>query len=535
MESDVLGRIAPNSTPVQADMISYQGVVPKVGDYVVVEGDESNLLGMISNVVRGALELARSDLLQANYYDTILEVVGSPSDWLKATIRMIGKLEGQKLAGLPRAPPPTGALVRRAPAELLQRIFAPPPGKEGIKLGNLLTREDVVIHLDPDELISRHLAVLAVTGGGKSNSVAVILDEIIRMGGVAILFDVHSEYAGMSLDCPHCEVEIIDPILDPNTLSVEELGNLMRVTYDSAPKQFIYLKAAFRSAKELLIKERLGEYLDKAELRADRDDLLAGIQAIVKLSLMKEKDNEDDPYLLRYAPGDKGSIESLLAKVDFIRTKYGRVLKPAAGELADHLNYGKLLIVDLGQLDSDLTDVVVGKTLYTILYRAKAKRTGRGYLEFPSPVLAVLEEAHTLIPSVEYTYTSQAASSIAKEGRKFGVGLCLVSQRPKRLNSDVLSQMVNKIILRVVEPDDQAYIRRATEFLSEEMISYLPSLNVGEAIVVGPMVKIPALVKVRLFEGKRGGESLRAYEMWKEGLKNRLNATPDEYYETIGD
>ncbi len=534
MENDVLGRIAPNSTPIQADMISYQGVVPKVGDYVVVEGDETDLLGMISNVVRGALELARSDLLQANYYDTILEVVGSPSDWLKATIRMIGKLDGQKLAGLPRTPPPTGALVRRAPAELLQQIFAPPPGKEGIKLGNLLTREDVTIHLDPDELISRHLAVLAVTGGGKSNSVAVILNEIIRMGGVAILFDVHSEYAGMSLDCPHCEVEVIDPILDPNTLSVEELGNLMRITYDSAPKQFIYLKSAFRSAKELLIRERLGEYLDKAEIKADRDDLLAGIHAIVKLSLIREK-NEEDPYLLKFPSNDRGSIESLLAKVDFIRTKYGRVLKPAAGELVDHLNYGKLLIVDLGQLDSDLTDVVVGKTLYTILYRAKDKVISKGYLDFPTPVLAVLEEAHTLIPSVEYTYTSQAASSIAKEGRKFGVGLCLVSQRPKRLNSDVLSQMVNKIILRVVEPDDQAYIRRATEFLSEEMISYLPSLNVGEAIVVGPMVKIPALVKVRLFKGKRGGESLKAYEMWREGLKKRLNATPDEYYRSIGD
>lgn len=533
MENDVLGRIAPNSTPVQADMIAYQGVVPKVGDYVVIEGDESDLLGMVSNVVRGALELERSDLLQANYYDTILKVVGSPSDWLKATIRIIGKLVSGDLSGLPRAPPPTGALVRRAPAELLQRIFAPPSGKEGIKLGKLMTREDVTVHLDPDELISRHLAVLAVTGGGKSNSVAVILEEIVRMGGVAILFDVHSEYAGMSFDCPHCEVEVVDPVLDPNTLSTEELGNLMRVTYDSAPKQFIYLKGAFRNAKELLIRERLGEYLEKAEIEAEMDDLLAGIHAIIKLSLYEGRD-ADDPYLLAYSPNDKSSIESLLAKVDFIRSKYGGVLRPTAGELADHLNYGKLVIVDLGQLDSDLTDVVVGKTLFTILHRAKAKRTGRGYLDFPTPVLAVLEEAHALIPSAEYTYTSQAAASIAKEGRKFGVGLCLVSQRPKRLNSDVLSQMVNKIILRVVEPEDQAYVRRATEFLSEEMTSYLPSLSVGEAVVVGPMVRIPALVKVRLFEGKRGGESLRAYEMWREGLEKRISASPDEYYRSIG-
>ncbi len=532
MESDILGRIAPNSTPVQAEMIAYAGVVPKVGDYVVIDSEESQLLGMVSNVVRGALELARSDLLQANYYDTILEVVGSPSDWLKATIRMIGVLSGGELAGLPRAPPPTGALVRKAPADLLRRIFAPPEGREGIKLGKLLTRGDVVVHLDPDELISRHLAVLAVTGGGKSNSVAVILEEIVRMGGVAILFDVHSEYTGMSFGCPHCEVETVDPVLDPNTLTVEELGSLLGVTYDNAPKQFIYLKAAYKRAKELLIRERLGEYLRRAEIEAEMDDLLAGMQAIIQLSL-REKDS-DDRFLIAFPSSDRGSVESLLAKVDFVRSKYGRVLRPAAGELVDHLNYGKLVIVDLGQLDSDLTDVVVGKTLYTILMRAKLKRIGRGYEDFPTPVFAVLEEAHALIPSVEHTYTSSAAASIAKEGRKFGVGLCLVSQRPKRLNSDVLSQMVNKIILRVVEPEDQAYVRRATEFLSEEMVSYLPSLDVGEAVVVGPMVKIPALVKVRLFEGKRGGESLKAYEMWREGLRKRLSASPDEYYDSIG-
>ncbi len=528
----MLGRIAPNSTPIQAEMIAYSGMVPKVGDYVVIDSDESQLLGMISGVVRGALELERGDLLQANYYDTILKVVGSPSDWLKATIRMVGVLSNGELVGLPRAPPPTGALVRRAPADLLRGIFAPPHGREGIRLGRLLTRDDVVVHLDPDELISRHLAVLAVTGGGKSNSVAVILEEIARMGGVAILFDVHSEYTGMSLDCPHCQVETVDPVLDPNTLTLEELGNLLRVSYDNAPKQFIYLKAAYRSARELLIRERLSEYLDRADIDAERDDMLAGMQAVIQLSL--SRDREEDRYLLNFPSNDRGSIESLLAKIDFVRSKYGRVLKPAAGELVDHLNYGKLVIVDLGQLDSDLTDVVVGKTLYTILMRAKLRRIGRGYDDFPVPVLAVLEEAHALIPSTERTYTSSAAASIAKEGRKFGVGLCLVSQRPKRLNSDVLSQMVNKIILRVVEPDDQAYVRRATEFLSEEMTSYLPSLNVGEAVVVGPMVRIPALVKVRLFAGKRGGESLRAYDMWREGLRRRLSASPDEYYDSIG-
>ncbi len=530
MESNILGRIAPNSTPIQADMIAYEGIVPKIGEYVIIEGDEGPLLGMISNVVRGAIELSRGDLLQANYYDKILDLLGSPSDWSKATIRIIGGLDGDELSGLPRAPPPTGALVRRAPKYLLSKIFIPPNGR-GLRIGKLMTREDIDVYLDPNELVARHLAILAVTGGGKSNSVAVILEEILRMGGVAILFDIHSEYVGMSFsDCEHCEVEVIEPVLDPNYLSVDELASLLNISYSSAAKMYIYLKKAYKMAKTLLNKEMLIDKIDKAGIEAEKDDLLAGIQAILTLSL-----EEDGEELIHINSRDRDSVVGLISRIEYVRSSYGRVLRPTAGELVDHLNYGKLVIVDLGQLGSDLTDVVVGKTLTTILLRAKDKKVGRGYETFPTPVLAVLEEAHTLIPPGANTYTSTAAASIAKEGRKFGVGLCLVSQRPKKLDSDVLSQMVNKIILRIVEPEDQSYVRRATEFLSEEMISYLPSLNVGEAVIVGPMIRMPALVKVRYFSGKRGGESLDAHRLWSEGLHRRLSASPDEYYGSIGD
>ncbi len=529
MESDSLGKVAPGTTPLSVHMVAYEGVIPRVGEYVILEDGDIRVLGMITDVIMGASELEREDLLQANYYDKILKLIERPSNWIKASIKMIGVLDGNKISGTPKVPISPAADVKRAPTDILTEIFKPDDG-DGIRIGRLMTRDDVDVYLDPDEILSRHLAILAVTGAGKSNTVAVILEEILRLGGVALLFDIHSEYSNMSLDCDRC-IETIQPEIDPSTLSLDEIAKLIGISYESAAKIYIFLKRAYINAKKLLMREELSYYIKRAGIDSDPQDLLAGIHAIVKLSV-DEEGKSDDENLIKYSRRDKDSVLNLLARLEHVRDRYSRVLVSRAGEIVDHLNYGKLVVVDLGQLDTELTDIVVGKTLLTLLERAKARRMGSND-RIPIPVLSVIEEAHILVPSTMDTYTNYAASKIAREGRKFGVGLCLVSQRPKGINTDILSQMVNKIILRVIEPEDQAYIRRATEFLSEDMVNYLPSLDIGEAVVVGPMIKIPALIKVRLSKAKRRGESLKARELWKMGIERK--DFEDSYYSAIGD
>ncbi len=530
MESDSLGKVAPGTTPLSVQMVAYEGVIPRVGEYVILEDGGIRVLGMITDVIMGASELEREDLLQANYYDKILKLIERPSNWVKASIKMIGVLDGKKISGTPKVPISPATDVKRAPTDILTEIFKPNEG-DGIRIGKLMTRDDVDVYLDPDEILSRHLAILAVTGAGKSNTVAVILEEILRLGGVALLFDIHSEYSNMSLDCDSCYIETIQPEIDPLTLSLDEIAKLIGISYESAAKIYIFLKRAYFNARKLLMREELYDYIKRAGIDSDPQDLLAGIHAIVKLSIDGEGES-DDENLIKYSRKDRESVLSLLARLEHVRDRYSRVLVSQAGEIVDHLNYGKLVVVDLGQLDTELTDIVVGKTLLTLLERAKARRMGSN-VWIPIPVLSVIEEAHILVPSTMDTYTNYAASQIAREGRKFGVGLCLVSQRPKGINTDILSQMVNKIILRVIEPEDQAYIRRATEFLSEDMVKYLPSLDIGEAVVVGPMIKIPALIKVRLSKAKRRGESLKARELWKMGTEKK--DFEDDYYSAIGD
>ncbi|TRM86120.1 hypothetical protein DJ521_06255, partial [Sulfolobus sp. E3] len=129
--------------------------------------------------------------------------------------------------------------------------------------------------------------------------------------------------------------------------------------------------------------------------------------------------------------------------------------------------------------------------------------------------ISVIEEAHVFLSKNENTLTKYWASRIAREGRKFGVGLVIVSQRPKGLDDNILSQMTNKIILKIVEPNDKKYILESSDNLSEDLVEQLSSLDVGEAIIIGKIVKLPAIVKIDKFEGKLLGADPDMLKEWK--------------------
>ncbi|MGC9189765.1 MAG: ATP-binding protein, partial [Conexivisphaera sp.] len=112
------------------------------------------------------------------------------------------------------------------------------------------------------------------------------------------------------------------------------------------------------------------------------------------------------------------------------------------------------------------------------------------------------------------TKTRETAARIAREGRKFGVSLVIVSQRPQRLDQDVLSQMGSLAVGRLLNQRDRSFVQDSSEFLTEEMTGYLPDLNPGEAILVGQWVKLPAMVKVDRVEEKLVGMDVDAVGEW---------------------
>ena len=120
------------------------------------------------------------------------------------------------------------------------------------------------------------------------------------------------------------------------------------------------------------------------------------------------------------------------------------------------------------------------------------KQKGKEISDLIHPIFVIIEEAHVFIPKDHDTSAKYWAAKIAREGRKFGLGLGIVSQRPRSVDLNVLSQMGSFAIMKIIQEDDQRQIASATESTSRELIAQLTSLNVGDAVLVGQWTNLPS-------------------------------------------
>ncbi|WP_456452254.1 DNA double-strand break repair helicase HerA [Thermococcus sp.] len=500
--------------------------------------------------------------LDLNEYGESIEA----NEALIATVRVLGRIvsNGSRVEVAPnRVPIPNGRAVYRVNDELLKAIYNGGPGY--IEIGTLLLRETVPIYLDVNELVSRHFAVLAVTGAGKSNAVAVMLGEIIeKLRGTVVVLDPHGDYVKLSLPETGREyVKIIESKIKPEEMDGEELADLMEVQRNAAIQRNFLLKA-WETVKH-------------------ENPQLGGRELIEELRLKLEKWARDregsywDEYLQGYRELEKidsntvGTITRLTMRISRFLRNYGHVL--TSEDIVAQIEPGKVNVIDLGPLDEGQMKVVVGKLIQKVFEarvdyeKARKKlerirdelRAGRavktsaveGEVEelerimkeietksraLAEPILLIVEEAHIFAPQGEKNEAVRILGRIAREGRKFGVGLGVVSQRPNKLNEDILSQTNTKIILRIVNPKDQDYVLKASEQLSEDLLRDITSLGKGEAVIVGQAISLPALVKIHNFKargGDYGGEDIGVVSRWRKRAEDeeRERRIREEYEE----
>ena len=140
-----------------------------------------------------------------------------------------------------------------------------------------------------------------------------------------------------------------------------------------------------------------------------------------------------------------------------------------------------------------------------------------GGVTLKCPTFLIVEEAHNFAPrsmSDRPILSRSILRKIAREGRKFGVGLCVVSQRPNRLDSDVLSQCNTQVIMKIVNPADQEHIRQSVETVTEDIVADLPGLSRGEAILAGSAVRLPIPVRIRERRTEVGSEDIDVVGEW---------------------
>jgi DNA helicase HerA-like ATPase len=489
----LLGICVDQTSPYSLIFISKEPI--SVGEYVVIDDEVRKLLGIVSSVYSENPYITES-IINPEYVQKINNLTNNMIKY-KAIVNLLGEITENGLSSL-KYPPRPSRNIYKADNEILKKVFKI-DDKKFVKIGTLLNNKEIPVYINLEQAIIRHLAILAITGAGKSNTVAVLIEKIAQKNGTALIFDIHGEYKIRSFN-------IIEPKINPYSLDVDEIAGLIGVDMDTSAQMYYLLSEIIEEIKRRNLSNDEEDTLSKELRKTFLEDLISELD---NLKNDKEKIRE-------YG---KDTTFRLLNRLKNLKNKFGSLFIDGATELLKRIEEGRINVLDLSGLDEDKADIIISHVLTAILNDRK-KESKNKYLK--APIVCILEEAHLFASAHRRTRSKYILNRIAREGRKFGVGLWIISQRPKGLDPDILSQMNNMIILKLVEPEDQAHVRRASESLSEELMKYLPSLNPGEAIIVGNMVRIPILVKIEKSSTKIQGQDPNVIDEWE-----RLRQKPE--------
>ena len=475
----------------------------RIGEFVAVKFSKPDdvYLASITNILSFNEYLLDKFSTDPDIVDRIVQSFNSKANFI-GELRLLGKYDdASKSMILPRHPPIPGDKVYRYPTPILTKIFS----QGTIEVGSLLSNENVRVSLNLNNLISRHFAILAITGAGKSNTVAVILKQLLlKYFPSIVVIDPHEEYVSLMKD--------------------KEIGKMVKVFSPTKRPGVTQLRFKLSNFNDDQLIEMLG-IPSNATLQID---LFKDQYAKLK----KAKEQQEQPFgiedlekqfeLILHDEEQKklhSQARGLLARLRTSALKQfidAKIETPLSGNNVGLTKKGQLTIITTGLLSARIRDAMIRQLLTRIFNGAMRYRRGEEGEKTEGPVLIILEEAHNFAPSEGYSKSLEIIAKIASEGRKFGVGLGVVTQRPGRISANLLSQCNTQIIMRIVNPRDQKQIENSAEAISADLLADLPAFNKGEAVIIGPSIPIPAIVKIDKFQGELGGSDIPIEEEWSK-------------------
>jgi DNA helicase HerA-like ATPase len=514
----LVGVVGEISTPVEIDLKSPHPVPPgtyvyikfKVRDPTTGSEDVREVVGVVGSVMFKSYTpvIPYSSAMPESYISEFKR-----DCYMKVVI--VADITGGR-AEPPRYPPPPETPVYLAKPEHL-KILYPYNVDTGVKIGYLLGYQELEVSVDINAL-AKHLLVVGTTGSGKSNFVAVLIDRVAKVGGAVVVFDVHGEYVDMQ-----SESQTVHVIPYPATI------NLVKTPIDILTRFIVPEPAAtkqrrlLRNALKLLNKD-LEEIASKNRLPYSEAVKKLYIEKCFKPSTQKQEGELSTVEMYReilkikitqVAGGGSargGAVEQLLDKVDdFFEWHPTSLDNPNVSELVDCSN---IVVVDVSLFTDAEKDFLLKVVTEDLLDSLKSRRI--------PPILLVVEESHLFIKSGTSTWSKESLQRFSREGRKFGGMLAIVSQRPRALDTDVVSQVQNFVLLKLVQKTDRIFITEVSDILSEEYINILPSLSPGQAVLLGEWIgRYPALIKIDLHKGKRVGATPNIVAEWRKRLEEK--------------
>ncbi len=439
-----------------------------------------------------------------------------------ANIDFLGEGQEEKLTGrlhsfrrgVTRYPTP-GSMVYPATTPDLKQVYAS-DGRDAITIGKVYPTKDIRAGLYVDAMLGKHFALLGSTGTGKSTSAAIILHRICEAApeGHIVMVDPHGEYSaafrhtGMIFDVSnlqmpywlmnfeeHCEVLLTSS------------GNDRQVDADILAKCLLVARK----------KSRLAEQMGKITVDSPIPYLLSDLSTEVQDQMGKlDKATNSAPYMRI-----KNKLDELKADPRYQFMFSGMLVGDTMADFISKVfrmpsNGKPISIIDVSGVPSDITATVVA-----VLSRLVFDFAIWGREEKTTPVLLVCEEAHRYVPNEAHAdgnSVGKILSRIAKEGRKYGISLGLITQRPSDLAEGVLSQCGTIISMRLNNERDQAFVKAAMPEGARGFLDSIPALRNRECIICGEGVAIPTRVSFdHLEEAKRpASEDPSFIELWSQ-------------------
>lgn len=532
----------------------------EVGEFVLIEGQLALLLG---RVVEVRLPERDRRLINQDYS-------GSPSLDAIGQIQLLGSvgMDDLKVAAGVEAYPRLGDRVYAAPHKFVAKIpILMEQNREEenpilLTLGSVDVAQESKIAIKPEKLFGRHCAILGATGGGKSWTTARIIEECLRYKSKMILLDATGEYRDfLENEVIHCHLgQPIENAVNSQSCSLPPTSfvesDFIALFEPAGKVQGPKLRAAIRSLrlaklKPALAKDGLIIKIDQSKASVLAAEKEAGIS--IKLDdpcqefdvnrLVKQIEQEcvypdgfgqqrgqKDVSKWGGESGDFSYCLTLISRINGVLTSpafkcvFSCTDDPLTRKIDEFIESGKkLLRICLSGIAYEFNArEIIANVIGRYLITKARNRTFVG-----CPIIVIVDEAHNFlgrhIGSEDYATRLDAFEIIAKEGRKYGLNVCLATQRPRDITEGVLSQMGTLIVHRLTNDRDREVVEKACGEIDRSASAFLPNLKPGEAAIIGADFPIPLTIQIDKPMTKPKSEGPDFQKYWKD--QNRSEKT----------
>ena len=551
-DSDIIGKVQSVDTgniTVKVDREEWLNSV-QVNQIMQIRSTKTGekIIGLISKIMRKAvaekIDVSNEpdiveNVIKVNLVGTLLDKSGNFKNIFKRTLNTVPSINADCF------------LLQGDDLSKFMNIISS-NSENPLKIGKYTISEESDANLDGNKFFQRHAVIVGGTGSGKSWTVANILEKATNLKSInSIVFDLHGEYKPLK-NLPNTTLLKIagpsDKPTDENIiflpywlLSYEEIEALLLDRSDSnAPNQARALfDLIIEYKKEMLTKESKQDVLDNFTVESPIPYNISNV-----LSALEDKDTEMIEGST--AKGKQGPLYGKLTRfiqrlkskqsdkrLNFIFNSDDELLKydwfvSLANNLLDFGNGKGLKIIDFSEVPSDILPLItglIGRLTFSIQQWMENEKR--------HPIALFCDEAHLYIPAnlkggMEEKGL-QSFERIAKEGRKYGISLVVISQRPSDVNKTILSQCGNFIAMRLTNPDDQNVIKKLFPDNLGDFSDMLPILDIGEALIVGDASLLPSRITIDEPKIKPDSATIDFWDEWdrsdiKKGIKQAVEA-----------